>query len=56
MAKLKAVIDGLGLVSIALGMVPGVGQNLKSSAELLSKICEQVEVRPSSYSHLSIFY
>jgi hypothetical protein len=45
MVKLKAVIDGLGLVSIALGIVPGVGENLKSAAELLSKICEQVQVR-----------
>jgi hypothetical protein len=54
MGKLKAVIDGLGLVSIALGMVPGIGENLKSSAELLSKICEQVEVRLSSCSHLNI--
>jgi hypothetical protein len=47
MVKLKAVIDGLGLVSVALGMIPGVGENLKSAAELLSKICEQVQVRPS---------
>jgi hypothetical protein len=53
MGKLKAVIDGLGLVSIALGMVPGVGENLKSAAELLSKICEQVQVRPSSLSDVN---
>jgi hypothetical protein len=55
MVKLKAVIDGLGLVSIALGMVPGVGENLKSAAELLSKICEQVQVRPSRLSDLNSF-
>jgi hypothetical protein len=55
MGKLKAVIDGLGLVSVALGMVPGVGENLKSSAELLSKICEQVQVRPSRLSDVNSF-
>jgi hypothetical protein len=55
MVKLKAVIDGLGLVSIALGMVPGVGENLKSAAELLSKICEQVQVRVSRLSDVNSF-
>jgi hypothetical protein len=55
MGKLKAVIDGLGMVSIALGMVPGVGENLKSAAELLSKICEQVQVRPSSLWDVNSF-
>jgi hypothetical protein len=55
MGKLKAVIDGLGLVSIALGMVPGVGENLKSAAELLSKICEQVQVRLSSLWDVNSF-
>jgi hypothetical protein len=51
MGKFKAVIDGLGLVSIALEMVPGVGENLKSAAELLSTICEQVQVHPSRLSN-----
>jgi hypothetical protein len=48
MGKLKAAIDGLAVVSVALGMIPGIGENLKSAAELLSKICEQVQVSPNS--------
>jgi hypothetical protein len=44
MGTLHAAIDALETVSIVLGMVPLVGDNLKSAAELASKICEQAQV------------
>jgi hypothetical protein len=50
MGTLKAVIDGLATLSIAFGTVPIVGENLKSAAELTSKICEKVQVRLKSLS------
>jgi hypothetical protein len=45
MGTLKIAIDVLGAASIVFGMVPVIGENLKSAAELASKICEQVQVR-----------
>jgi hypothetical protein len=36
------------ILSKSLGMVPVVGENLKSAAELASKICEEIEVRKGS--------
>jgi hypothetical protein len=44
MGNLKAAIDALGTVSVVFGMIPGIGENLKSAAELASKICEHVQV------------
>jgi hypothetical protein len=52
MATLKAAIDTLKMVSIACGMVPLVGENLKSAAELASTICEQAQVRSGTLSHV----
>jgi hypothetical protein len=54
MGKLEAAIDALKTVSIVCGMVPLVGENLKSAVELASAICEKVQVRPSKTSHLSL--
>jgi hypothetical protein len=45
MGTLKVAIGALDTVSIIFGMVPLIGENLKSAAELASKICEQVQVR-----------
>jgi hypothetical protein len=45
MANLKVAIGALDTVSIIFGMVPLIGENLKSAAELATKICEQVQVR-----------
>jgi hypothetical protein len=52
MGTLKAAIDTLDTVSIIFGMVPLVGENLQSAAELASKICEQVQVRSDGVSRL----
>jgi hypothetical protein len=52
MGNIKAAIDALKTVSIVCGMVPVVGENLKSAVELASTICEQVQVRPSNLSHM----
>jgi hypothetical protein len=51
MGTLKVAIDTLKTLSIACGMVPLVGENLKSAAELASTICEQAQVRPGNLSH-----
>jgi hypothetical protein len=53
MGTLKVAIDVLGAASIVFGMVPVIGENLKSAAELASKICEQVQVRRKKLSCLS---
>jgi hypothetical protein len=45
MGALKAAIDALETVSIVIGAVPLVGENVKAAVELASKICEQVQVR-----------
>jgi hypothetical protein len=45
MGTLKVAIGALDTVSIIFGMVPFIGENLKSVAELASKICEQIQVR-----------
>jgi hypothetical protein len=50
MSVLQAAIDALDTVSIVLGMVPLIGENLKSAAELASKICEHVQVRCDNLS------
>jgi hypothetical protein len=52
MGSLKVAIDVLGAASIVFGMVPVIGENLKSAAELASKICEQVQVRRKELSRL----
>jgi hypothetical protein len=52
MGTLKVAIDVLGAASIVFGMVPVIGENLKSAAELASKICEQVQVRRKELSCL----
>jgi hypothetical protein len=51
MGNIKAAIDALKTVSIVCGMVPVVGENLKSAVELASTICEQVQVRRGNLSH-----
>jgi hypothetical protein len=53
MGNLKAAIDALQTVSTLCGMVPLVGENLKSAVEIASAICEKVQVRPSTSEHLS---
>jgi hypothetical protein len=50
MGSLKVAISALDTVSIIFGMVPLVGENLKSAAELASSICEHVQVRRNSVS------
>jgi hypothetical protein len=45
--ELDAAITVLGNVLTA----PGIGENLKSAAKLLSKICERMQVRSNSLSH-----
>jgi hypothetical protein len=52
MGNIKAAIDALKTVSIVCGMVPVIGENIKSAVELASTICEQVQVRPSNLSHM----
>jgi hypothetical protein len=52
MGTLKVAIDVLGAASIVFGMVPVIGENLKSAAELASKICEQAQVRRQELSRL----
>jgi hypothetical protein len=54
MSEIKVAIDALKTVSTLCGMVPLVGENLKSAVELASAICEKVQVRPSTFSHLSL--
>jgi hypothetical protein len=49
MSTLKATIDALEAVSIVFGMVPILGENLKSAAEMASKICGQVQVRQDHF-------
>jgi hypothetical protein len=44
MTTIKAAIDALKTVSIICGMVPVVGENLKSAVELASTICEHIRV------------
>jgi hypothetical protein len=53
MGTLKVAIGTLDTVSIIFGMVPLIGENLKSATELASKICEQVQVRQDGLSLLS---
>jgi hypothetical protein len=53
MVNLKAARDALKTVSIVCGMIPVVGDNLKSAVELASTICEQVQVRRNSVSYVS---
>jgi hypothetical protein len=53
MVNLKAAIDALKTVSIVCGMIPVVGDNLKSAVELASTICEQVQVRRTSVSYVN---
>jgi hypothetical protein len=48
MSKIKAALDALKTVSIVCGMVPLVGENLKSAVELASTICEHIQVRSLS--------
>jgi hypothetical protein len=45
MSTIKSAIDALRTVSIVCGMVPVVGENLKSAVELASTICEHIQVR-----------
>jgi hypothetical protein len=52
MGSLNVAIDVLGAASIVFGMVPVIGENLKSAAELGSKICEQAQVRRQELSRL----
>jgi hypothetical protein len=52
MGTIKAAVDALKTVSIVCGMVPVVGDNLKSAVELASTTCEQVQVRPGNSSHM----
>jgi hypothetical protein len=47
MGTLANTIGVLGVLSTALEAIPIVGSNLKVAAELVSKICETVQVRPS---------
>jgi hypothetical protein len=47
MGTLANAIGVLGVLSTTLEAVPVVGSNLKVAAELASKICETVQVRPS---------
>jgi hypothetical protein len=52
MSKIMAAIDALKTVSIVCGMVPVVGENLKSAVELAATICEHIGVRslaPETY-------
>jgi hypothetical protein len=49
MGTLKAAIDALKTVSIVCGMVPLIGENLQSAAELASTICEQIQVRSKHF-------
>jgi hypothetical protein len=49
MNTLKVTIEALEAVSIVLGMVPFIGDNLKSAAELASKICAKVQVRRDAF-------
>jgi hypothetical protein len=45
MAVLEQSREVLDLLSKTLGFVPVIGENLKSAAELASKICEEIQVR-----------
>jgi hypothetical protein len=45
MAALGQSRQVLEILSKTLGFIPVVGENLKSAAELASKICEEIEVR-----------
>jgi hypothetical protein len=57
MSTIKAAIDALKTVSIICGMVPVVGENLKSAVELASTICEHIRVRshaPKTFEPLLI--
>jgi hypothetical protein len=44
MAALGQSRQVLEILSKTLGFIPVVGENLKSAAELASKICEEIEV------------
>jgi hypothetical protein len=54
MSKIKAAIDALKTVSIVCGMVPVVGENLKSAVELASTICEHIRVRSHAHKKLEL--
>jgi hypothetical protein len=54
MGTLANAIGVLGVLSTALEAVPIVGSNLKVAAELASKICETVQVRPSLRAALAL--
>jgi hypothetical protein len=54
MGTLANAIGVLGVLSTTLEAVPVVGSNLKVAAELASKICETVQVRPSLRAPLLI--
>jgi hypothetical protein len=54
MSKIKAAIDALKTVSIVCGMVPVVGENLKSAVELASTICEHIQVSPDPSDTLDL--
>jgi hypothetical protein len=54
MATLANAIGVLGVLSTTLEAVPVVGSNLKVAAELASKICETIQVRPSIRSALAL--
>jgi hypothetical protein len=47
MAALGQSRQAFEILSKTLGFIPVVGENLKSAAELASKICEEIEVRES---------
>jgi hypothetical protein len=46
MGTLANAIGVLSVLSMAAEAIPLVGSNLKVAAELASKICETVQVRP----------
>jgi hypothetical protein len=46
MGTLTNAIGVLGVLSMTAEAIPLVGSNLKVAAELASKICETVQVRP----------
>jgi hypothetical protein len=48
MAYLEGIIPALRTMSVVCGSIPVVGEDVKSAAELASKICEHVQVRRDS--------
>jgi hypothetical protein len=50
MAALGQAREVLEVLAKTLGFVPVIGENLKSAAELASKICEEIQVRKDVFS------